>query len=111
MTNDQARHEAQAFSDAIALANIPSLLMMLVQLSGDLHWLEEPYRPTRARGATDHDDGGLAPAEQTIVRRAARWSAPRGPGRRRHDRLRRAPGSDDRAPPTNADRRSVAPAS
>ena len=71
MTTHQAPHEAQAFADAITLANIPSLLMVLVQLTGDLHWLEEPYRPTRARGATDHDDGGLAPAEQTIVRRAA----------------------------------------
>ena len=72
MTHDQVAHDAQALADAIALANIPSLLMVLVQLSGELHWLEEPYRPTRARGATDHDDGGLALAEQTIVRHAAR---------------------------------------
>ena len=64
-------HETQACADAIALANIPSLLMVLVQLTGELHWLEEPFRPTRARGATDHDSGGLALAEQGIVRRAA----------------------------------------
>jgi 4-hydroxyacetophenone monooxygenase len=71
MTEPSAQHEAQAFADAIALANIPSLLMVLVQLTGELHWLEEPFRPSRARGATDHDSGGLAVAEQGIVRHAA----------------------------------------
>ena len=71
MTDQPVQHEAQAFADAIALANIPTLLMVLVQLSGELHWLEEPFRPNRARGLTDHDSGGLALAEQGIVRRAA----------------------------------------
>ena len=65
------KDEARAFSDALAIANIPSLLMVLVQLTGDLRWLEEPFRPSRPRGATDHDSGGLGEAEQGLVRRAA----------------------------------------
>lgn len=57
--------------EAVAIANIPSLLPMLVQLTGDERWLEEPYRPTRARGMSDHDDAGLPPAVQREVRAAA----------------------------------------
>ena len=38
--------EDQVFADAIEVANIPTLLMVLVQLTGELHWLEEPYMPT-----------------------------------------------------------------
>ncbi len=44
----QSRGEAQRFAEAIAIANIPTLLMVLVQLTGNLHWLE--YRLTRPRG-------------------------------------------------------------
>ena len=39
--------EDQVFADAIEVANIPTLLMVLVQLTGELHWLEEPYMPKR----------------------------------------------------------------
>jgi 4-hydroxyacetophenone monooxygenase len=62
---------AAALAEAIGIANIPTLLMVLVQLTGELHWLEEPFRPSRARGMTDHDSGGLGVAEQGLVRRAA----------------------------------------
>ena len=41
-TNGHA--ETQRFAEAITTANIPTLLMVLVQLTGELHWLEEPYR-------------------------------------------------------------------
>ncbi len=71
MTDTHADTQAQAFADAIAIANIPTLLMVLVQLTGDLRWLEEPFRPTRGAGVTDHDTGGLGVAEQGIVRSAA----------------------------------------
>ena len=71
MTDTHADTQAQAFADAIAIANIPTLLMVLVQLTGDLRWLEEPFRPTRGAGITDHDTGGLGVAEQGIVRSAA----------------------------------------
>lgn len=56
---------------AIEVANIPTLLMVLVQLTGDLRWMEPPYRPTRAGGMGDNDSGGLAPAVQAEVRSAA----------------------------------------
>ena len=45
--------------------------MVLVQLTGELHWLEEPYRPDRARGMGDNDTGGLPEPIQTEVRQAA----------------------------------------
>ena len=57
--------------DAVAVANIPSLIPVLVQLTGDERWLEDPYRPTRARGLDDHDDGGLPPHVQEEVREAS----------------------------------------
>ncbi|MPY91864.1 MAG: FAD-dependent oxidoreductase [Acidimicrobiia bacterium] len=63
--------DEQQFTDAVASANIPTLLMVLVQLTGELHWLEEPYRPKRQSGMGDNDSGGLAPEHQAEVRDAA----------------------------------------
>lgn len=57
--------------DAIAKANIPTLVNVLFHLTGDRRWLEEPYRPTTTRGLDDHDDGGLAIPEQEEIRRAS----------------------------------------
>jgi hypothetical protein len=51
--------ERQRFADAVRVANIPTLLMVLVQLSGELRWLKPPYRPAPARGMGDNDTGGL----------------------------------------------------
>ena len=65
----QGQGEAQRFAEAIAIANIPTLLMVLVQLTGNLKWLE--YRLTRGRGVTDNDTGGLPEPIQAEVRRAA----------------------------------------
>jgi len=65
------QREEQRLGEALAIANIPTLLMVLVQLSGDLHWLEEPYRPTRPRGMNDNDNGGLPEAVQAQIRAAA----------------------------------------
>lgn len=55
---------------AVELANLPTLLMVLVQLTGDLRWLDEPYRPTMPRGLDDNDSGGLPEAIQREVRTA-----------------------------------------
>jgi 4-hydroxyacetophenone monooxygenase len=63
--------EAQRFAEAITIANIPTLLMVLVQLTGDLCWLEEPYWPMRVRGMGDNDTGGLPEPIQAEVRQAA----------------------------------------
>src|SRR4051812_46685345 len=68
-TNGHA--DAQRFAEALTVANIPTLLMVLVQLTGELHWLEEPYRPQRARGMNDNETGGLPEPIQTEVRKAA----------------------------------------
>ncbi len=56
---------------AVAVANIPCLIPLLVQLTGNQGWLEEPYRPSRGRGLSDHDDGGLPSAVQAEIRAAA----------------------------------------
>ncbi|SRR5579875_1924329 len=61
----------QLFADAVAIANIPTLLMVLVQLTGELRWLEAPYRPSRARGVNDNDTGGLPEPIQSEIRAAA----------------------------------------
>lgn len=60
-----------ALRDAIAVANIPVLAMVLHHLTGDDRWLSEPYAPTRARGLSDHDTGGLPEAVQAEIREAA----------------------------------------
>ena len=57
--------------EAVAIANIPTLLMVLVQLTGDRRWMTAPYRPTRASGMGDNDSGGLTAPRQTEVRDAA----------------------------------------
>ena len=56
---------------ALEAANIPTLLMTLIQLTGDRRWLGAPYRPTRSRGLGDHPTGGLSDASQSEVRCAA----------------------------------------
>ena len=55
---------------ALDAANVPCLTMCLVQLTGDLSWLEPPYAPTRARGLDDHDTGGLPDEVQEEIRDA-----------------------------------------
>lgn len=56
---------------AVEKANIPALLMVLYQATGDEKWLTEPYQPTRGKGLGDHDSGGLPDEIQDEVRRAA----------------------------------------
>jgi 4-hydroxyacetophenone monooxygenase len=68
---DRGHAEAQRFAEAIEIANIPVLLMMLVQLTGDLHWLDDKYRTRRARGMNDNDTGGHPNAMVAEIRAAA----------------------------------------
>ena len=65
-TNDR-----EQFTDAVAVANIPTLLMVLVQMTGDMRWLSPPYCPSRGNGLGDNDSGGLPEDIQTEVRTAA----------------------------------------
>lgn len=60
-----------ALEQAIAVANVPTLLMVLVQMTGDLTWLDPPFRPVRPRGLTDDESGGLPEDVQRRVRAAA----------------------------------------
>ncbi|WP_063063480.1 flavin-containing monooxygenase [Nocardia violaceofusca] len=57
--------------DAVRDANIPTLLMVLVQLTGERRWLADPYRPTRGRGLDENDSGGLPAPIQDEIRAAA----------------------------------------
>ena len=52
-------------------ANIPSLLMVLVQLSGETSWLDEPFVPRRGKGLDDNDSGSLPEKIQREIRSAA----------------------------------------
>ncbi|MEA2490076.1 MAG: 4-hydroxyacetophenone monooxygenase [Acidobacteriota bacterium] len=54
--------------EALRYANVPTLLMVLVQMTGELAWLDDPYRPKRTRGISDGDSGGLAPELQEEIR-------------------------------------------
>lgn len=64
-------HDDDLLVEAIAVANIPTLLMTLIQLTGEMHWMEEPYRPKRQQGMGDNDSGGLDERAQREVREAA----------------------------------------
>lgn len=59
------------FAAAVAIANIPTLLMVLAQMTGDPRWLKPPYRPSRSIGLGDNDSGGLPEEIQREVRDAA----------------------------------------
>lgn len=57
--------------EGIAHANIPALLLVLYQMSGDAKWLKAPYAPQRAPGLDDNDSGQLPEAVQAEIRAAA----------------------------------------
>ena len=59
------------FAVALESAHLPTVLMALVQLTGDRGWLADRYRARRSRGLDDDTTGGLAPEVQAEVRAAA----------------------------------------
>lgn len=63
--------ERQRLVRAVEAANVPTLVLVLFQLTGDERWLRPPYAPTRAPGLDDHDSGGLADPLQAEIRAAA----------------------------------------
>ena len=69
--NGYSPADTERFAEAIAVANVPTLLMVLVQLTGERRWLDPPYRPHRHGGMGDNDDAGLPAHLQTEVRDAA----------------------------------------
>lgn len=60
-----------ALQEAMEHANVPTLLPILYQLTGDEVWVSERYHPTRARGLDDNPTGGLSETVQDEVRQAA----------------------------------------
>lgn len=56
---------------AVRVANVPALLMLVYQFTGDQAWLASEYRPSRGKGLDDNDSGGLSPNIQNRIRRAA----------------------------------------
>ncbi|MFE4500957.1 flavin-containing monooxygenase [Rhodococcus sp. NPDC056743] len=56
---------------AIAEANVPTLQVLYVQLTGDERYLAPPFLPTRCKGIDENDSGGLAPELQDEIRTAA----------------------------------------
>jgi 4-hydroxyacetophenone monooxygenase len=69
---------------AAEYANIPTLIAVLYQLTGERRWLAERYRPTRSRGMDDNPTGGLDDSVQAEIRAAfteavLNWSAAQAP--------------------------------
>jgi 4-hydroxyacetophenone monooxygenase len=71
MGGSEATLDLEYLRRGVDEANIPALLMVLVQMTGDLRWIRDPYTPTRTRGLSDHATGGLSPEVQADVRDAA----------------------------------------
>lgn len=63
--------EMSFLKEGISQANIPTLLLVLVQMTGDMKWLAEPYAPRRSAGLGDNDSGGLPESVQAEIRDAA----------------------------------------
>jgi 4-hydroxyacetophenone monooxygenase len=68
---DKACSEDMTFEKAVGDANIPTLLMVLVQLTGDDRWIRPPYNVQKGKGLEDNDTGGLSDTLQREVRSAA----------------------------------------
>ena len=66
----RAHIDPTTLHDALGVANVPTLVPLLFQLTGDPKWTRDPYRPTRARGTDDHDDAGLPPDVRNEIRAA-----------------------------------------
>lgn len=57
---------------ALPQANVPTLLMVLLHLTGEPRWLDDRYQCSRIHGLDDNDSGGLPEPLQREVREAAR---------------------------------------
>ena len=74
MRNDHP-HQADTWEntliEALPCANIPTLLMVLLHLTGDMRWLSERFQCARAAGLDELDSGGLDAATRAEVIKAA----------------------------------------
>ncbi len=67
----QKSDEFALLAEAVAVANVPTLLLCLIQLTGDMKWMGDRYKPTREMGLGDNDSGGLPEDVQLEVRESA----------------------------------------
>ena len=58
-------------ADALPSANLPTLLMVLVHLTGDQRWLSDHYRCARSPGLEPLDSGGLDESRRSEILAAA----------------------------------------
>jgi 4-hydroxyacetophenone monooxygenase len=63
--------DRRALLEGVKQANIPTLIPVLVQLTGERKWLEPPYAPRKGRGLDDNDTGGLPGPIQDEIKSAA----------------------------------------
>ena len=63
--------DEDALVASLRQANVPALLAVTYQLTGDRSWLADRFRPSRAKGMDENRDGGLPPEVQDEVRRGA----------------------------------------
>lgn len=72
MSNDLTNHGLRdQYAEAVAIANVPTLLLVLVHLTNDRRWLCDRYRPQREAGFGDNDGGGLSAEVQNEIRASA----------------------------------------
>ncbi|MGU3435860.1 flavin-containing monooxygenase [Actinomycetes bacterium M1A6_2h] len=60
----------ERLANALTSANMPTLVAVLYQLTGDRRWIADPYLPTRSRGMDNNDDGGFDAATADEIRSA-----------------------------------------
>lgn len=68
---DRASIDATELARDLDAANIPTLIPVLFQLTGDERWLGAPYAPLPGRGMDDNTAGGLPEDVQREIRAAA----------------------------------------
>jgi 4-hydroxyacetophenone monooxygenase len=69
-TQDRPALDEARLAEAARSGHLPSMLMVLFQLTGDRKWLSDPYRPTPGRGLDDHPTGGFPDEIQEKIRAA-----------------------------------------
>jgi 4-hydroxyacetophenone monooxygenase len=70
-SSSAGKFDLRELRDAVDLANVPTLLMILFHQTGDRKWLEAPFVPKPSRGIEDRDDGGLPEDVAVTIRDAA----------------------------------------
>lgn len=78
MTTNSVQTDAQSprlsleqIARAVESADVPVLLMVTYQMTGDAKWLEDRFRPAKFRGVSQRETGDLSESAQREVRDAA----------------------------------------